>query len=64
MILSSEFSTERDEPFLSDDDEEYEHWNEKANNNNRRNSVNVKSILFMKAMQSSEMAFSIYVLLE
>jgi hypothetical protein len=25
MILSSEFSTERDEPFLSDDDEEYEH---------------------------------------
>jgi hypothetical protein len=25
--------------------------------------VNVKSILFMKAMQSSEMAFSIYVLL-
>jgi hypothetical protein len=56
MILSSEFSTERDEPFLSDDDEEYEHWNEKANNN-RRNSVNDKSMLFMKAMQSFEMAF-------
>jgi hypothetical protein len=62
MSLSSGFSTERDEPVLSDDDEEYEQWNEKANT--RRNSVNVKSILFMKTMQSSEMVFSIYVLLE
>jgi hypothetical protein len=46
MILSSGFSTERDEPVLSDDDKEDEHWNEKANNN-RRNSVNVKSIFII-----------------
>jgi hypothetical protein len=43
MILSSGSSTERDEPFLNDDDdEEYEHWNKKANT--RSNSVNDKSI--------------------
>lgn len=57
MILSSGFSTERDEPFLKDvddDDEEDEDWKEK--DNSRRNSVNEKSIFFMEAMQALEVA--------
>lgn len=57
MIVSCGFSTEREEPFLNDDEEEGEVWNNKAKT--RRNSVNEKSRVFMDAM--SEEAFHLVV---